>query len=72
MVRAVAVEKPDAIAIVCTNMVGAALAEPLEQELDIPIYDSIATALWTSLRIAGAAPSEVKGYGRLFTDARLA
>jgi maleate isomerase len=71
MARAVAAEKPDAIAIVCTNMVGATLADALERELGIPVYDSIATAVWASLRIAGVSPAEVQGYGRLFTDPRL-
>ena len=71
MVRAVASAKPDAIAIVCTNMAGADVTHALERELDVPIYDSIATALWASLWLAGGNPAAVKGWGRLFTDARL-
>ena len=71
MVRAVAAALPDAIAIVCTNMAGAPLVAALERELDIPIYDSIATVVWDCLLLAGIAPDTVKGWGRLFGDARL-
>jgi maleate isomerase len=38
----------------------------LERELGIPIYDTIATAVWKSLRLATIDPSRVKGWGRLF------
>jgi maleate isomerase len=72
LVRAVAREGCDAAAIVCTNMRGAGLAEPLERELGIPVYDSIATTLWKSLDVAGVPPARVKGWGRLFQDSRLA
>jgi len=71
MTRAVAQATPDAIAIICTNMAGAPLVEALEGELGIPIYDSIATAVWESLLLAGIAPSAVKNWGRLFADPRL-
>jgi maleate isomerase len=71
MVRAVGQEGCDAVAIVCTNMRGAGLAASLEQELGIPIYDSIATTLWKSLNIAGVPPARVEGWGRLFQDDRL-
>jgi maleate isomerase len=72
LVREVAREGCDAAAIVCTNMRGAAIAQALEAELKIPVYDSIATTLWKSLRVAGVAPSRVQGWGSLFTDAALA
>jgi len=71
MVRAVAAERPDTIAIVCTNMAGAPLVAALEAELGIPVYDSIAVVLWRSLLAAGVAPSRVGGWGRLFGDSRL-
>lgn len=70
MVRAVAAERPDAIAIVCTNMAGAPLVDALERELGIPIYDSIAVVLWRSLLAAGVAPQRLAGWGRLFGDTR--
>jgi maleate isomerase len=71
LVRAVAREECDAVAIVCTNMRGAPLAAPLEQELGVPVYDSIATTLWKSLDVAGVSPARIEGWGRLFQDDRL-
>ena len=68
MIREVAAEKPDAITVFCTNMRGAPLADRLEAEIGIPIYDTVATAVWKSLKIAGVDPRRVKGWGRLFTD----
>jgi maleate isomerase len=65
-IRDVAAARPDAIAILCTNLRGAPLAAPLERELGIPIYDSIATVTWASLRLAGADPGRVRGWGSLF------
>lgn len=68
MVREVAADKPQAITVFCTNMDGASLAEELEREIGIPIYDTIATAVWGGLRAAGVAPSRVAGWGRLFRE----
>ncbi|HEY3074092.1 MAG TPA: aspartate/glutamate racemase family protein [Burkholderiales bacterium] len=68
MVREVAKDRPQAITVFCTNMDGASLAESLEREIGIPIYDTIATAVWSSLRTAGVHPSRVKGWGRLFRE----
>ncbi len=66
MVRAVAAEGAEAVAIVCTNMAGAAVVEDLEAELGIPVFDSIAVTLWASLRAAGADPGRITGRGGLF------
>lgn len=68
--REVAKSKPQAITIFCTNMKGAPLAEALEQELGVPVYDTVSTAIWASLRVAGVDPSRVKGWGRLFREVR--
>jgi maleate isomerase len=68
MAREVAEAKPDAITIFCTNLRGAPLVEELEQELGIPVYDTIATVVWKALRLAGADPSRVRGWGRLFRE----
>ena len=65
-IREVATARPDAIAILCTNLRGAPLVDALEQETGIPIYDSIATVVWQSLRLAGSDPARVRGWGRLF------
>jgi maleate isomerase len=62
----VAAEKPDAIGIICTNLRAAPLVAALEAELGLPIYDTIATAVWKSLRLAGADPGLVTGWGRVF------
>jgi|GEM_PF-48122 len=72
MARAVGRAGVDAVAIVCTNMRGAGLAEKLEAELGVPVYDSIATTLWKSLLIAGAFPAQIRGWGSLFSNPRLA
>jgi maleate isomerase len=68
MVREVAKEGPQAITIFCTGLRGAPLVEALEAETGIPIYDTIATVVWKSLRQAGADPKRVRGWGRLFRD----
>ncbi|MGB9366510.1 MAG: aspartate/glutamate racemase family protein [Xanthobacteraceae bacterium] len=66
MVRDVAAAKPDAIAIICTNMRGAPLAEELEAAHGIPIYDTVSTTVWKSLKMAGIDTGRVKGWGRIF------
>jgi hypothetical protein len=66
MVRDIAREGCDAVAVVCTNMRAAPLVERLEAELDIPIFDSIATTAWKSLVRAGVASPRLPGWGRLF------
>lgn len=71
MVRAVAREGCDAVAIVCTNMRGAKVAEFLEHELDLPVYDSIAVTLWKCLDIAGVRCDIINEWGRIFRDPRL-
>lgn len=68
MAREVAKSGPDAIAIYCTNMRGAPLAEALEAELGIPVYDTVATVVWKSLRLAGVDTRRIHGWGRLFRE----
>ena len=68
MARAVARERPDAITVFCTNMDGASLAEALEKETGIPVYDSIALSVWSGLRAVGASPGRIAGWGRLFRE----
>jgi len=68
MVREVAKEKPQAITIFCTNLRGAPLVEELEREVGIPIYDTISTVVWKSLKQAGADPSRIRHWGSLFRD----
>ncbi len=68
MAREVAAARPEAIAIICTNLHAAALAETLEAETGILVLDTIATVVWDSLRLAGGDPRAVRGWGRLFRE----
>ena len=68
LIREVAKDKPDAITVFCTNLRGAPLAAELEAALGIPIYDTISTVVWKSLKLAGVNPKRVTGWGRLFRE----
>jgi len=68
LIREVAAARPDAITVFCTNFRGAAVVEALEAEIGIPVYDTVATALWQGMRLAGADPRRVRGWGRLFRE----
>jgi maleate isomerase len=67
MIRGVATAKPDAIAVICTNLRAAGLVAALEAETGIAIHDTIATAVWKSLVMAGVDPARVVFWGRLFS-----
>ena len=66
MVRAVAREGCEAVAIVCTNLRGAFVAPALERELGIPVLDSVAVTVWRSLRLAGCPLGGLEASGSLF------
>ena len=68
MTREVAAARPDAIAILCTNLRGAALVPALEAELGLPVYDSVATVVWHSLQLAGIDTRRLHAWGRLFKE----
>jgi maleate isomerase len=68
MCREVAEARPDAITIFCTNLRGARIVGELERELGIPIYDTVATAVWAAMRQAGTRPDRITGWGRLFQE----
>lgn len=68
MVREVAKDKPDAITIFCTNLHGARIVPELEQEIGIPIYDTVSTSVWKAMKQAGADPKRIQGWGRLFSE----
>ncbi|MFD7156585.1 aspartate/glutamate racemase family protein [Kribbella sp. NPDC059898] len=59
----------DGVAVLCTNVYGAALAEPLEAELGVPVFDSVAITLWHALRLAGR-PLQLPGYGTVLLNRR--
>jgi maleate isomerase len=67
-VAEVAAAKPDAIVIICTNLRAAHLVAPLERQYGIPVYDTIATAVWKSLQIAGIPTTSITGWGKLFNE----
>ncbi len=66
MVREVAGDGARAISIICTNLRGAGLADRLERELGVTIYDSISVVVQRSLELAGVDPGRVEGWGRIF------
>ena len=68
MVRALAKENVQAISTFCTNLHAAQLAEELEEETGIPLYDTISTVMWASLRLAGVDTRALKGWGSLFQE----
>jgi maleate isomerase len=66
MARAVAAEGVDVVAIVCTNMAGAEIAPALEEELGIPVIDSVAVTLWKALTLAGCGTQALARFGSIF------
>ena len=68
MIAAVAADRPQAIAVLCTNLAAAPLVEDLEARLEVAIYDSVATAVYGALAATGVDPSRVKGFGCLFAN----
>lgn len=66
LLRQVARQHPDAMTVMCTNLRAAQLADRLERELGIPIYDSVSVVVWKALQMLGFGPGTVKGWGRLF------
>ena len=54
-----------AIVIACTNWPASGLVAELEEELGVPIVDSISVTVWWALRMAGVKAS-IPGWGRLF------
>ena len=66
-VHQLAEARPDAIAVFCTNLLGADLAEDLERDTGATILDSIALAVWHGLDLAGYRGPAPQGWGSLFT-----
>lgn len=68
MVRELAATGPQAITTFCTNLRAAHLVDELEVETGIPVYDTISTVVWKSLRLAGVDTTQIRGWGRLFQE----
>jgi maleate isomerase len=66
LIREVAAGGADSAVILCTNMRGAALAERLEADIGVTVYDSVAVTLWKCLGIAGVQAARIQGWGRVF------
>ena len=66
MLREVAAAKPDAMTVMCTNLHAAQLADDIERELGIPVYDSVSTVIWKALQLVGADTRELRGWGQMF------
>ncbi len=66
LIREVAAEGAHSAVILCTNMRGAALADRVEAETEVTVYDSVAVTLWKCLGIAGVQSARIRGWGRLF------
>ncbi|HEX7913884.1 MAG TPA: aspartate/glutamate racemase family protein [Paraburkholderia sp.] len=67
-IREVATQRPEAIVTFCTNLRAAHLAAEVEQNHGIPLYDTISTVVWKSLKLAGYDTTRVTGWGRLFSE----
>ena len=72
MIRAVAVEPPDAIIVYCTNFPAAHLVADLETETGIAVYDSVSACVWKSLQLSGEPTALGSRWGSLFNDPRFA
>jgi maleate isomerase len=59
-------QRPEAVTILCTNLRGAPLVTELEAEFGVPVYDSIATVVWKSLKLAGIDTRALAHWGSLF------
>jgi len=70
LIREAVLDEADAVAIVCTNLRAAPLVQQLESALGVPVLDSVATALWGALRLAGADPGRITRWGGLFQMGR--
>ena len=68
MVRTVAAAQPDVIIPFCTNLAAAPLAAAMEDELGIPIFDTVAVAVRGALDAAGYARPPLRGWGSLFAE----
>lgn len=65
MARQVADSKPDAILFYCTNLPGAGLCAAMEDELGIPVLDSVSAGVWGALNALGLGGSLLGKWGRL-------
>ena len=68
MAHEAAEARPQCLTTFCTNLRAAQLAPTLEAALGLPVYDTVSTAVWKSLRLCGVDTRRVKGWGSLFNE----
>jgi maleate isomerase len=66
MLREVAKAKPQAIVAFCTNFPAAPIVAEMEDELGIPIYDTVAMAVWGALRLCDVDTAPGRAWGGVF------
>ncbi|MEO8751459.1 MAG: Asp/Glu/hydantoin racemase [Casimicrobiaceae bacterium] len=66
MLRDVARSRPQAIITFCTNFPAAPLVGEMEDELGVPIYDTVTMAVWGALRLVGVDTGPGRAWGRVF------
>jgi len=70
-IRQAAARQPDAVATYCTNLRAAQLAQDIESQTRIPLYDTVATTVWKALALVGVETQRVRGWGKMFlTESR--
>lgn len=67
LVREVAVKRPEAIAVFCTNFDGPCVAPEIERAINIPVLDSISVTLWHALRLVNFDTSVMARWGTIFS-----
>lgn len=55
------------IAVVCTNVQAATLAEEIEQHHNIQVFDSVLVTAWKCLQMVGLTGVHLPGWGRLLS-----
>ncbi|MCD7835828.1 MAG: aspartate/glutamate racemase family protein [Lachnospiraceae bacterium] len=66
MFAQVCTAEADGVSVVCTNLPAMWSVPALEEKYRIPVYDTINTVVWDTLRMVGIDSSVVKGWGSLF------
>jgi maleate isomerase len=66
LLRAADTADAECVLLICTGVAGAQLVAEMERELDKPIFDSVAVALWKGLMLAGISP-HLPGWGSLLS-----
>jgi maleate isomerase len=66
MLRDVARARPQVIITFCTNFPAAPLVAEMEDELGIPIYDTVTMGVWGALKLVDVDTSPGRAWGRVF------